>query len=318
MQHADDNRTGARGRPLARQLDLNLLELFDNVYRTRNLTVSGAQLGLSQPAVSRGLARLRRMYGDALFVRLQRGVQPTPFAERLAEPVATALAIVRATVEKPGFAPAQDARVFRVAMSDIGERYFLPRLLAHLARAAPHVVIEAVSQTDHDLHASLATGEIDLAAGFLPDLGKLVRMQRLFRERFVYVVRRGHPRIDGTLDLAQLRVARHVLGSPPGTPHAAAVEKGLARARVRAGIALRVRSFLSVAPIVTDTDLIAAIPSNLAALVAGHMDLQVIEPPLRFSGFDVSMAWHRRFDDEPGLAWLRGAFQGLFAAGARR
>lgn len=296
-------------------LDLNLLELFDSIWRTRNLTASGMQLGLSQPAVSRGLARLRAAYGDELFVRQHRGVAPTPFAQRLAEPVTTALAIVRSTIEKPAFAPATDARRFRVAMSDIGERYFLPRLAAWLAQQAPHVQVEAISPSRDDLVAGLASGDIDLAVGFLPGLGKQVHEQRLFRERFVYIARKGHPVIGGQLQAAQLRGLPHVVGSPPGTQHAEAVEKVLTGPRVRAAVALRVGSFLSIGPIVGSSNLVAAVPSNLATLVAGHVALQLIAPPVRFPGFDVTMAWHRRFHRDPAVQWLRSVFMDLFAEG---
>src|SRR5262252_9933228 len=130
---AADGRFGKSGAALSRRLDLRLLELFECVYRTRNLTAAGARLGLSQPAVSRGLARLRAAYGDPLFIRQQRGVQPTPMADRLAAPLASALGIVQATAERLTFDPRSDRRHFRVAMSDIGERFFLPRLLERLA-----------------------------------------------------------------------------------------------------------------------------------------------------------------------------------------
>lgn len=96
-----------QGHPLSRQIDLNLLELFDVTFRTRNLTATGARLGLSQPAVSYGLAKLRRMYSDALFVRMQRGVQPTPTAMRLAAPIAAAMEIVRGTIKKVEFVPTE-------------------------------------------------------------------------------------------------------------------------------------------------------------------------------------------------------------------
>jgi DNA-binding transcriptional LysR family regulator len=293
-------------------LDLNLLEVFDSIWRTRNLTATGAALGLSQPAVSRGLARLRETYDDALFVRQQRGVQPTPFAERLAEPVAAALAILRGTVAKPDFEPASDARGFRIALSDIGERYFMPRLSAWLARHAPGVSIETLSPSQAELASGLSTGEIDLAIGFVAALGKQVHEQRLFNERFVYIARQGHPLVKGTLEAAQLRTLLHVIGSPTGTRHAAAVEKVLTSPRVRAAIVLRVHSFLSIGPIVGDSDLVAVIPSNLAALVSQNVPLQLINPPVRFPGFEVSMVWHRRFHKDPGGRWLRSAFQALF------
>ncbi|MHA6915808.1 LysR family transcriptional regulator [Ralstonia pseudosolanacearum] len=296
----------------APHLDLNLLELFESIWRTRNLTATGERLGLSQPAVSRGLARLRETYGDELFVRHRRGVEPTAFAQTLAEPVSAALAIVRRTIEKPSFSAAEDARRFRVALSDIGERYFLPRLAAWLADHAPQVSIDTVSASREELLTGLASGEIDLAVGFLPGLGKQVHEKRLFQEKFVYIARRGHPGIDGRLQASQLRALPHVVGSPPGTQHAAAVEKVLTGPRVRAVVAMRVGSFLSIGPIVADSDLVAVVPSNLAALVSEHVGLQLIAPPVRFPSFEVSMVWHRRFHGDPGGAWLRGVFLQLF------
>jgi DNA-binding transcriptional LysR family regulator len=304
------------GRPISRQLDLNLLELFECVYRTRNLTAAGAHLGLSQPAMSRALGKLRATYGDPLFVRQQRGVEPTPFADQLLEPVSAALAIVRGTVTPATFAPATDARLFRIAMSDIGERLFLPRLLGYLAVAAPGVGIEVASPSQAELSAELAAGGIDLAVGFLPGLGKAMHEQRLFRERFVYIARTGHPALKHKLTREQLHALPHVVASPPGTQHAAAVEKVLTSRRVRAPIALRVRSFLCVGPVVAKTDLVAAVPSNLAALVAEHMGIQVMDPPMALPGFDVSMLWHHRFHRDPGGQWLRAAFVQLFGPDA--
>lgn len=295
------------------RIDLGLLELFDCVYRLRNLTRAGSQLGLTQPAVSRGLARLRNAYGDALFVRQQRGVLPTPFADHLARPLADALAIVRGTVERPRFDPSSDTRRFRIAMSDIGERFFLPRLIGHLARRAPQVTVECVSQATPELSVAMEAGDVDMVAGYLPALGKQVHQQRLFRERFVYVARERHPRVLGALRREQLRELPHVLACP-GTPHAVAVEKVLAGARVRAPIALRVRSFLCIAPIVAQTDLVAAIPSNLAAMVATALRLQCIEAPMPIPGFDVCIAWHDRYHRDPAVEWMRGQFIELFAA----
>lgn len=302
----------ASSRLVSRQLDLHLLELFETVYRTRNLTAAGSQLGLTQPAVSRGLSRLREMYGDALFVRQQRGVVPTPFADSLVSPVSSALEILRATVQRPTFNQGHEARTFRVAMSDIGERLFLPRLMSYLADVAPQVIVEAVSPSQGELYDGLASGQIDLAVGYLSDLGKQMHQRRLFRERFVYVARKDHPSVKGSLRREQLRELAHVVAGPEGMQHAAAVEKVLSGTRVKARVALRVHSFLCVAPIVASTNLIGAMPSNLGAMVAAHMQLQLIEPPVQFPAFDVSMTWHQRFHRDPGSEWLRSVFVALF------
>jgi DNA-binding transcriptional LysR family regulator len=153
----------AAARPLGRQVDLNLLELFEAIHHARNLTAAGVQLGLTQSAVSRGLGRLRQMYGDPLFVRQQRGVLPTPAADALAAPVSEALDILRATLQAPAFDPAHANRTFRIAMSDIGERLFIARLAGYLAQHAPGMVIEAVPPSDGQLQDRLASGEVDMA-----------------------------------------------------------------------------------------------------------------------------------------------------------
>jgi DNA-binding transcriptional LysR family regulator len=303
---------GHRSRPLSRQVDLNLLELFETVYRTRNLTAAASKLGLTQPAVSRALARLRDMYGDALFVRQQRGVSPTPFADGLAAPVSAALNTLRATLERPVFEEAVQARSFRLALSDVGERIFLPRLLDHLARTAPRVGIEVVSPTQEQLREGLAAGRIDLAIGYFGALGKQIRHQRLFPERFVYVVRQGHPAVEGDLRREQLRELAHVIGGPEGMLHASAVEKVLLGPRVKARIALRVHSLLCIGPVVVESDLVGLVPGNLAAVVATHLPLQLIEPPVQFPGFDVTMLWHERFHRDPASEWLRRLFISRF------
>jgi DNA-binding transcriptional LysR family regulator len=306
------------GRPLSRQIDLNLLELFDITYRTCNLTATGVRLGLSQPAVSYGLAKLRKIYGDALFVRMRRGVQPTPVAVELAAPIAAAMQIVRGTIKKVEFVPGESRRTFRLAMSDIGERYFLPRLARRLGVEAPHVLIETLSPPLAELTDGLASGEIDLAIGFIPGMGKQVREQVLFNERFVYLMRGGHPAAQEPLTAARIRTLRHVVASPPGTQHLYAVEKVLTSPQVRSEIALHVRSFLSIGPIVADTDLVALVPGNLAALVANNLGLCVCTPKLRFPAFEVSMCWHQRFHQDPALIWLRAMMRDLFGSAGRR
>jgi DNA-binding transcriptional LysR family regulator len=297
---------------VSRHLELGLLELFDTISRTSNLTAAGEKLGLSQPAVSRGLARLREIYDDPLFVRQQRGVQPTPFAQQLFEPIASALAILRSTVGKPVFSPAKEQRCFNLAMSDIGERYFMTRLVRHLSHAAPKVTVRVLSPDRASLLAGLASGDIDMGLGYFPDLGKQVRVKRLFKERFTYVARKGHPRVSQRMEIEDLRQLQHVVANPPGTQHAATVQRVLGARRIQAPISHELHSFLCVGPLISETDLVSVVPLNLAKLVAEHLHLQIVQPPVRFPGFDVSMVWHQRYDREAGRMWLRAVFSELF------
>ncbi|WP_332742174.1 LysR family transcriptional regulator [Hydrogenophaga sp.] len=299
---------------LPRNLDVTLLELFDSIRRTRNLTAAGEEMSMSQPAVSRALARLREMYGDPLFTRQPRGVAPTPFAEALGPAVVTALASLRLTFHRATFDPTREERTFRVAMTDIGERLFLPQLMEHVAKVAPYVVIDAVTSPSN-LEEGLSNGQIDLAVGFFGPLGKQFHQHRLFRERFVYVARKGHPSVKQKLRREQLRDIPHVVGGPQGMEHAAAVQRVLGGSRVKARVVLRVHSFLCVGPIVAKTDLIGVVPSNLAAVVSGHIPLQLLDPPVQFPGFDVAMAWHQRYHSDPASRWMRDVFVELFHSG---
>lgn len=299
-------------RPLSRQVDLNLLDLFETIYQTRNLTAAGSRLGLTQSAVSRSLGRLREMYGDALFVRQQRGVAPTPLADALAPPVTAALSTLRSTLRAPSFDHTKQNHTFRIAMSDVGERIFLPKLLDYLTSAAPNVVIEAISTSQEQLQEGLNSGQIHLAVGFFGTLSKQVHQKRLFREQFVYVAREGHPLVKGKLHKEQIRNLRHIVGGPDGMLHATTVGKVLAGNRVKAPVASRVHSLLCVAPLVASSDMIGVLPSNLAKVVAGHMPLQIIPPPIQFPSFDVTMVWHDRFHREPSTVWLRDTFTQLF------
>src|SRR5947209_9094475 len=153
-------------------IDLNLLRVFDAVLQERSVTAAAGRLELTQPAVSNALARLRALLGDALFVRTPGGMEATPFARGVAEPVRQALALLdSALAHGPGFEPASATRAFRFYMSDLGQIEFLPPLIERVQRAAPGVRLEAVALEVEDIAAALAAGSLDLAVGFLPGLG---------------------------------------------------------------------------------------------------------------------------------------------------
>src|SRR5438094_640905 len=163
-------------------LDLNLLRVFDAVLQQRSVTAAAARLGLTQPAVSNALARLRALFGDALFVRTPAGMEATPLARGVAEPVRQALALLdSALAHGPGFDPASATRAFRFYMSDLGLIEFLPPLLERVQKTAPGVRLEAVALEVEGISGALAAGALDLAGGFLPSLGPPVRRRALAR-----------------------------------------------------------------------------------------------------------------------------------------
>src|SRR5256885_15844394 len=156
-------------------VDLTLLRVFDAVLQERSVTAAAARLGLTQPAVSNALARLRTLLGDALFVRTPVGMEATPFARGVAEPVRQALALLdSALAHGPGFEPASATRAFRFYMSDLGPIEFLPPLVERVQRLAPGVRLEAVAVAPGAIGGALARGALGIVVGFLPRLGPAI------------------------------------------------------------------------------------------------------------------------------------------------
>jgi DNA-binding transcriptional LysR family regulator len=294
-----------------RDVDLNLLRLFDAVYRTGNVSRAAEQLGLTQPAASQGLSRLRALIHDPLFVRGAGGVQPTPKAQRLAEPVREALATLeRALGETAGFEPAQSRRTFRLHMSDIGEGRFLPELLAALREQAPGVRIETLPVAREQIMGALDAGRIDFAFGFLPMVKETQRAQ-LLKDRYVVLLRAGHPFLHRRRTGARLLAALAELEFVAVRSHADTL-RIVQQLQLEDRLRLVTEHFLVLPSIVQATDLAAIMPRNIALGFAGTV---VVEPPFPQRDFQVALHWSRRFEADPGNRWLRELVVGLFCEG---
>ncbi len=294
-----------------RALDLNLLRVFDAVLRGRSVTAAAGQLELTQPAVSNALARLRGAFGDALFLRTPRGMEPTPFARELAEPVRQALALLEsALAHGPGFDPATSSRNFRFYMSDLGQIEFLPPLVERLRRVAPDVRLEAVALELEDISHALAAGSLDVAMGFLPGLGPPLRRKALFRDPYVCLVRAGHP--IATLTKKTFLEASHALVSYRGGH--SVIEEALERAGLARRIVLRVPHFTVVPMVLERTDLILTLPARVARVYERSGAFRSLPPPVPIPSAEVALHWHERFDVDPGNRWLREQLVELFAA----
>ena len=294
-------------------LDLNLLRAFDAIATEGNVTVAGEHIGLSQPAMSNALARLRTLFDDPLFVRTPRGMRPTPFAQQLAQPVREALRLIQGALQQhAGFDPGTSNNTFRFHMSDIGEMVFLPGLLERVKRDAPGVKIEVVRIPVKDVHAALEAGELDLAVGFLPGLTTGMRQQPLFREHYVCMLRADHPTIGAKISAKQFRDAAHVLVSYTGTGHQV-IEETFIKEGLSARIAVRVPHFLVVPMILARTDLIVTVPSRVAAVFAQMGNFKVLKLPVNMPSFEVRLHWHQRFHQDPANRWLRQEMTELYA-----
>jgi DNA-binding transcriptional LysR family regulator len=291
-----------------KDVDLNLLRVFDAVLHESGVTPAAARLGLTQPAVSNALARLRKLFGDPLFVRTPDGMDATPFARELAEPVRQALALLEsALAHGPGFDPASATRAFRFYMSDLGQIEFLPPLIERVESRAPGVRLEAVALDVEDIAGALASGTLDLAVGFLPALGPPVQRRALFRDPYVCLMRVDHE--IRSLTKKRFLDAAHVLVSYRGGHRV--IEEAFERAGIR--VALRVPHFTVVPMVLERTDLILTLPARVARVYERGGKLKSLPVPLSIPLADVGVHWHERFEADPGNRWLREQVIELFS-----
>ncbi len=264
-------------------LDLNLLVALDALIAERSVTRAAERLGLSQPAVSHTLARLRKALGDPLLVRAPRGMELTPRAQSIAAPLARALSDIAAAVRPPGsFHPARAKRRFRIATDDYLGRLLLPKLLARLWQEGPGIDVEVAVAGPRSGH-QLADGLVDAVIAPAGVIGRLpgAYTQHLFDERFASLSRIGHPAIRRRLTLDAFVALPHVLVAPGGRP-GSIVDTALAKLGLRRRVAVIIPHFLAALPIVRQSDAIVTIGRRLA--VASRDGLRIHAPPLDLPG----------------------------------
>jgi DNA-binding transcriptional LysR family regulator len=292
-----------------KDIDLNLLRVFDAVYRAGSVSRAAELLDLTQPAASQGLTRLRALVHDPLFVRAPGGVRPTPKAQRLAEPIRQALAVIeQALSESSGFEPAASRRTFRVHMSDIGEGRFLPELMTALREQAPGVRIETLPLPRAEIADALDAGRIDLALGFLPMVKEAQRLQ-LIKDRYVVLLRRGHPFTRKKRSARELLADLRLLEFVAVRSHADTL-RILQLLKLEDRLRLTTEHFMVLPAIVRATDLAVVMPRNIANGFEGGY--AIVEPDFPLRDFTVSLHWSRRFESDPGNRWLRGLIEALF------
>jgi DNA-binding transcriptional LysR family regulator len=295
------------------EFDLNLLRVFDAVWRHGRLRLASEELQLSQPALSHSLKRLRQGIGDPLFVKTPTGMQPTARAAQLAPVVQSILANVRDHVlTTPGFDPTVACRSFTIAMTDVGEMTLLPKLLGRLMSEAPAVDICTVSMPPRDLVAAFQKGQVDLAIGYFPDMSGLdILQQRLFSVGFVCVVRAGHPEVRERLIQEQFRNLPHAVVKTEGRSRQI-IEQYLKEHGIHRRELLRSRHFLSIPMVIASTDLVVTVPTSIGELFRQIADLQILQPPFPIPFIDVKQYWHRYQQTDPGNRWLRSIVADLF------
>jgi DNA-binding transcriptional LysR family regulator len=293
------------------KLDLEWLGVFVEVYKTQSISRAAQRRGIAQASASIALNKLRRYFDDRLFSRTSLGMEPTPKARRLFPELQEALLRVEtARGVRGAFSPHDAAREFRICMTDISEIVLLPRLINHLRQAAPNLVVEA-EKISPDSRRRLESGDVDLAVGFMPDLEAGFYQQVLFAQDFVCLASVDHPRIRAKPGRREFCAERHIAVVTSATGHSI-VDKVLARHKIERQVVLRVASFLGVARIVAQTELLVIVPRLLGNTLASQERIQVLEPPVNLPSYKVKQHWHERFNADPGNIWLRRTMAQLF------
>ena len=294
------------------EIDLNQLVLFQQLMVERRVSRVAEKLGLTQPAVSNTLAKLRRQFGDDLFVRTPTGMMPTPFAEQLAEPVGYALGMIHSGLNQHSrFDPASAKRSVAIGMTDIGEIVFLPALVERLRQEAPGVALSTVRTTATNLRDDMESGKVDLAIGPLPQLKAGFFQRRLFRQRYVCLFRKGHPLDRKRISVADFKAAEHLVIVSAGTGHGK-VDELILRAGVERNVRLTVPHFVSVGHLLRRTDMVATVTERLAQSLAEPFDLTHRPHPVDLPEVAINVFWHAKVHRSPLHQWLRGVVLDLF------
>jgi DNA-binding transcriptional LysR family regulator len=285
-------------------IDLNLLVVFDAVMQERNVTRAGQRLGLSQPAMSHALTRLRYMLKDDLFIRSPKGMLPTPRAEQLALPVRSALDGLQHSLEPTQFNPSQATRSFRIAIDNYSAVVLAGLLVGRITKMAPKATFEFRPSGTLNILDLLDRGELDLAIGGFPEQGERFSRVTLLRDDFVLVLRKGHP-AAGTRELSMERFATlsHLEISSVAYD-TEFIDQALARQKLTRRIQLRA-PFLSAVRILIASDMVSVLQRRVAEELVRYRPLLIRPLPHSSPTLETAMIWPRWLENQPAHRWLR-------------
>lgn len=288
-----------------RMIDLNLLVAFDALMAERHVTRAALRCGLSQPAMSSTLRRLRTLFGDELLVRSTAGMEPTPRARNLAGPVRQVLQEITRIMEVGrSFEPLLSHHSFNLRMGDLHDVLILPHIARRLEREAPHIELRVAHMPPEQTLAALEAGDLDLGISTDLDYPKTIRSVPLYRDRIVCVFRRGHPTARLPMTLDNFLALRHVkiAQSPTDTRF---VDDAITRLGRTRNVVLNVQHWLGAPEIVRNTDLISVMWERMASRLSRDDDLVLGELPFGLRPFAFRLYWHRRHDGDPAHQWMR-------------
>ena len=285
--------------------DLNLLPIFVALMEERSVTRAAERMGMTQPALSNALSRLRLMLQDQLFVRERYGIQPTPIALELSPLIAEALAqLDDAVLGQQAFDPAQAERLFTIAPNGYVEFVLVPAVVARLEKVAPGIKLRLTPYGNDLVETGVVSGTTALVLGRIVDPPDNLVVQHLMDEGLACAVRADHPGVGDAMTREQFEAMKHVNIVPPGRMRAGLFQ-ALAQQQLKRDVAISVTNFFAVAEMVAVTDYCATLPSLICRRLMHDPRLKILPAPIDLGSFPVEMAWHVRYRHDPAHRWLR-------------
>ena len=291
--------------------DLNLLPIFIALMEERNVTRAASRLGMTQPALSHALARLRTTMQDQLFIRARYGVQPTPVALELAPVLSEALASIDDVVlGQQAFDPATADRLMTIAPNGYIEIVLAPAIVATVGAVAPGIQLRLMPYGNDLIETGVISGMTAVALGRIVDPPDNLVVQHLMDDGFACVVRADHPSVGESISREQFERLRHVNVLPPGRLRAG-LFNSLEQQNLRREIAVSVTNFLAVPEMVAVTDYCATLPQLICQRLTNDPRVRIVPAPVDLGSFPVEMAWHVRYRHDPAHRWLRALIADL-------
>jgi DNA-binding transcriptional LysR family regulator len=286
-------------------VDLNLFVVFDAIYTEANLTRAGEIVGITQPAVSNSLSRLRTLFNDQLFVRTSKGMTPTPVARSIIGPVRQALTLIRSSVQNSeDFSAESSDKLYRISMTDLAEMMLLPNLFQLLRSRAPNINVESYVAKRRDIARDLASGALDLAIDTPLIMDPHVKSMSLVTDKVVCVFRADHADLNNELTFDRYLSLNHL--------HVSNRKRGLGQVDLELGklgakrrIALRTRHYLVTPIILEQTDLVLTVPQRFAEKLADKYSLRYLDLPFSVPPHEAHLFWHESTDQDPANKWMR-------------
>ncbi len=288
-----------------KNFDLNLLVVFKTLFEEKNVTRASKKMGITQPAMSNALNRLRYLVKDELFIRGPRGMRPTPRANDLSLPIQSALNNLESSLSSIDFNPKTTKKLYRISMSDDVAPIILPNLVNFIEKNSPESSLCIRSEQGNEALKLLDNNEIDFAVGRFESVGSRFGYSDLFTEKYVCILKKNHPFKEETkLSIDQYLEAKHLRVAPMDAP-THPIDRALSQLNLEREISVRI-DLITLAPvIIRNSDLILTLPSKTAQRMAKNYDFKIIELPLDLERRKTKMVWHKELTNHPTFDWVK-------------